>query len=66
MQGWVVRAVKNIAKHTLICEYAGITDKSRHHLFIGDDDVLELLKAQNSRDRFTLDIDFCCLSGSLI
>jgi hypothetical protein len=56
LQGWVVRATKNIAKNTLICEYAGITDIARHHLFIGDDDLLDLLKAQNSRNRY-LDLE---------
>jgi hypothetical protein len=50
-QGWVVEATAPIAAQTLICEYVGEVDFTRHHLFDGDDDIMDLVRAPHSAAR---------------
>jgi hypothetical protein len=52
LQGWVVEATSNIPAYTLICEYTGEVDYTRHHLFDGDDDIMDLIRSGRSRTRY--------------
>lgn len=48
----MVEATAPIAAQTLICEYVGEVDFTRHHLFDGDDDIMDLVRAPHSAARY--------------
>lgn len=54
IQGWIVKASAPIAAHTLLCEYGGQVDYTRHHLFDSQDDIFELIRSPRSATRFAL------------
>lgn len=51
-QGWTVKATAPIAAHTLLCEYSGRVDFSRHMILCSDDDIMDLIRSPQSKTRF--------------
>lgn len=56
VQGYVVEATAPIPNLTLICEYVGEVDYTRHHLFDGEDDIMDLIRSPRSATRFVIAI----------
>jgi hypothetical protein len=50
-QGWVVKATAPVAAHTILCEYSGQVDYTRHHVFDTNDDIMDLIRSPHSSTR---------------